>query len=1567
MLVRFLAALAVAAAGAAFALPPCPAPPFLDNFEAGAPGWVVDTDLNANPGSAPWTLSPDATANSPTQSFKTDASTLDQKDDRLISPPQNLTSTSHLIFWHRFNTEPTFDGGVLEVSTDGGATWVDVVAGGGVFVTGGYNDSIDPGFGSRIAGRPAWTGFSDFVDAMNKVEVNLGAFAGPARLLRWRFVADPIAIGSTPGDFWAIDDVQFTNLQCGGTAPPDIILHFHGNPTDDVGCTGSGAEDILACGGPFLKSTATLGTGPAAHWEPSNPAVNGTADQNIHDPNWIWNFTGPKTIGGYTKLQWWAACGACGAGTDADWNISVWADGLNKFTQRINRNPYEPDAPRLLKADVSLPTITASNKIVLQIDPVYADSQQNTHIYYDTGSACPGASGSGPCDSIVVFNATPPDPPPPPDPCTLPGVTVITDVTDDMMAPGSQNQDLQSVSIAELAADTSMLTFTMKVAEIDGPLPPNGIWTTYFTVGGTIYFVRMETDGASHASYSYGTSTAVATGGGTDTRVGAADFGSYSTDGSIRIKIARSKVGNPAPGQALTNMFARIFVLVGSGPTGGTLRRVDSNADQTGVKTYTVVGNTFCGTPPPPTPCVLPGITVVSDPAGDPAAPGTSQQDIRSISIAELAEDTATLTVTMKVTDLGGTLTPNGVWRTYFSFGGVTRWVSMLTDADSNASYTYGTSAGGIDTGVGAADGGSFSTDGSVQIKIARSKIGNPAPGQALTGVYGQTSVLVGGAGSGVTVTTDSAPNTVPGSAQYPIVGNTFCGTPPPQTPCALPGIKVVTDGNGDQASPGTSKQDIQYLGLAELGADANGTVTFTMKVADMTGTPTENGIWRIYFTSGGTNRWVDMESDAASNVTYNYGTSAGNLDTGVGAADDGSFLADGSIYIKIGVGKIGSPAVGQRLTAIFGRTYVLVGGAGSGILATTDSAPNTTPGSAQYTLVGNNFCRNQPPIVDSFIPSPASGTSPLTVNFAVTAHDVDNAIARYTFNFGDGSPDVAQVSPTISHPYNLVGTYTATVKVTDAGGAESATIPAQIVVTNRAPVAVLAPSVMSGESPLAVTFDGTGSSDPDVGDTLVSYAFDFGDGSAPVIQAAASANHTYARRGTYDATLRVTDSHGLASPTATVQIVVSPGPPVAQLAISPSGAVVKGDPVTFDGSFSSGDDVVEYTFDPGDGSGAISVLPPATSTSHVYRLGGSYTTTLSVRDTQDVVASTSAMIAITNTAPVAALSATPDPSEGEPPLTLSFDASGSYDPDAAKLPGEDFVEAYEFDFGDGSPVQTVSVPAINHTYTTPGTYEARLTVYDHEGKRSSNQAAWPNITVFDSAPVAVLGADPTSGFAPLTVTFDGAGSSDPDPGDGVVSYRFDFGDGSDPVTRVGASSIQHIYPDPGSYTATLVVQDSHGAGSAPATLDIDVGPVNRAPVARVTADKLSGDAPLQVAFDASASADTDGDAITEYTFAFGDGSAVETRKVADFGAQAARATHTYLNAGRYPGFVKVTDARGALSSNSDQITITATTALGENTTVPEIADEKGPFSGALSPWMLGVLGVFGLARRRRR
>src|SRR4029453_3066171 len=90
-----------------------------------------------------------------------------------------------------------------------------------------------------------------------------------------------------------------------------------------------------------------------------------------------------------------------------------------------------------------------------------------------------------------------------------------------------------------------------------------------------------------------------------------------------------------------------------------------------------------------------------------------------------------------------------------------------------------------------------------------------------------------------------------------------------------------------------------------------------------------------------------------------------------------------------------------------------------------------------------------------------------------------------------------------------------------------------------------------------------------------------------------------------------------------------------------------------------------------------------------------------------------------------------------------------------------------------------------------------------------------------NNPPTAVATASPTNGAAPLTVNFDGSGSSDPDAGD-TISYSWDLnGDGTFGDATVAKPS--YTYSAAGTYSAVLKVTDNHGAStnSAPITITV--------------------------------------------------------------------------------------------------------------------------------------------------
>ena len=129
---------------------------------------------------------------------------------------------------------------------------------------------------------------------------------------------------------------------------------------------------------------------------------------------------------------------------------------------------------------------------------------------------------------------------------------------------------------------------------------------------------------------------------------------------------------------------------------------------------------------------------------------------------------------------------------------------------------------------------------------------------------------------------------------------------------------------------------------------------------------------------------------------------------------------------------------------------------------------------------------------------------------------DLDGTLETYQWNFGDGTSSNL-VSP--SHDYLLPGDYTVTLTVTDDRGAtasESTTVT--VTPPNIAPI----PAATKTCGSMVCDFDGTTSTDSD--GTIVSYAWDYGDGFT---ETGAVVSHTYEFVGVYSVTLVVTDDDG--------------------------------------------------------------------------------------------------------------------------------------------------------------------------------------------------------------------------------------------------------------------------------------------------------------------------------------------------------------------------------------------------------------------------------------------------------
>ncbi|MCR4391913.1 MAG: PKD domain-containing protein [Candidatus Acetothermia bacterium] len=183
----------------------------------------------------------------------------------------------------------------------------------------------------------------------------------------------------------------------------------------------------------------------------------------------------------------------------------------------------------------------------------------------------------------------------------------------------------------------------------------------------------------------------------------------------------------------------------------------------------------------------------------------------------------------------------------------------------------------------------------------------------------------------------------------------------------------------------------------------------------------------------------------------------------------------------------------------------------------------------------------------------------------------------------------------------------------------------------------------------------------------------------------------------------------------------------------------------------------------------------------------------------------------------------------------------------------------------------------------------------------------------------AVLTATPTSGVAPLSVTFSAAGSTGT-----IVSFTLDFEtDGTVDYTGTDITvAVVHTYDAPGTYTATLTVQDARGrTNAATVTITVTASPTTTVSLGAIPA---SGPAPLDdVDFWVTINA-APGRRIVHLRLEYGDGSP-DFEATVDLVAYNGLLTgHSYTDPGTYTATLTATDDEAQATSASVMITVTS-------------------------------------------
>lgn len=503
---------------------------------------------------------------------------------------------------------------------------------------------------------------------------------------------------------------------------------------------------------------------------------------------------------------------------------------------------------------------------------------------------------------------------------------------------------------------------------------------------------------------------------------------------------------------------------------------------------------------------------------------------------------------------------------------------------------------------------------------------------------------------------------------------------------------------------------------------------------------------------------------------------------------------------------------------------------------------------------------------------TPTSGKSPLAVSFNASAStDADGGIASYHFDFGDGVVVGPQASPAASHVYGT-GTWKARLLVTDNRGATD-TLNTALTLTvappNAAPVAALALSPATGQAPLAVTADASGSSDADGG--IVSYRFTFADTIVVGPQASATASATLGA-GMNRVTVLVTDTDGATASRIDSVLVTLPAPDRAPVVTAPASVgVAEGGTLslTVTAADPDGEEITALTADLGSlppGHDAV-FTPSADHTSGTLTWhpsqghAGVWSVTFTAANALQGNAGTQIQVAETDAPPVVTGPAEILSTPGEP---LAYDVVVS-DPD-----------------GDGITTLTADLSALpaDHpgTFTpapgnTSGTFTWTPRAQDAGTYIVSIQAANAltgthsttlRIGVTDTRPEVVAAATAeTIENAPFTLAVT---ASDPD-GEAITTLTAD-------LSGLPAGHAAAFTPTPGNQGGTLqwtpgfadsgtyLVRFIAGNGLADTAWTlVHVGNVDRAPIVTSPAT-VGGPAGSGLTFQVTA-VDPDGDAVT--------------------------------------------------------------------------------------------------------
>jgi gliding motility-associated-like protein len=381
----------------------------------------------------------------------------------------------------------------------------------------------------------------------------------------------------------------------------------------------------------------------------------------------------------------------------------------------------------------------------------------------------------------------------------------------------------------------------------------------------------------------------------------------------------------------------------------------------------------------------------------------------------------------------------------------------------------------------------------------------------------------------------------------------------------------------------------------------------------------------------------------------------------------------------------------------------------------------------------------------------------------------IPGTVASYKWSFGDGRTNTGSQRPV--YTYRNPGRYRVAFSTVDPLGCTHVSDSLTVEVNGSRARFVAAPRQCKDE-PIAFTDQSV----PRAGNTIVSWTFDFGDGTPPVVYNTQPVNitHTFSIINDYPVTLTVRDNTGCEN---TFTQTVSIANVVANFGAKSNIACLN---MPFQFENLSVTEPLTYAWTFGDG-GTSTDKDPA----HIYTAPGTYSVTLDVTGATGCTAHTETANFLRVPNPVADFTFPAVAGDICPPVKVQFtNRSSDY-------------ERLSWSFGDGSASDEEN-PL--HNYIRPGTFPVTLTVYS-EGGCASPVAGPKDIVI--AGPDGTFSVTPETGCWPLTATMTAVSSS-------AQRFIWDFGDGYSVRTSTPVSPA-YTYAKEGVYYPVVLLEDQRG------------------------------------------------------------------------------------------------------------------------------------------------------------